>query len=187
MENLSSRRWTTIPALWYIKFRNDVLQLKPKTFIFMDCIACWWGWYGCSSPSTKGLHGLRYIFFNGPSLASWGSFLFFSNNKFVDFSSIQTGTDGVEGNHADHKTTTSVTRLSDLLVFGWLRREVFSPNCQHLGFFWRLLTQEYHHGHKALRPTRDILLWCRLSNILRFNLLKNLPTDGLSVTEIDAL
>ena len=163
------------------------LQLKPKTFIFMDCIACWWGWYGCSSPSTKGLHGLRYIFFNGPSLASWGSFLFFSNNKFVDFSSIQTGTDGVEGNHADHKTTTSVTRLSDLLVFGWLRREVFSPNCQHLGFFWRLLTQEYHHGHKALRPTRDILLWCRLSNILRFNLLKNLPTDGLSVTEIDAL
>ena len=34
-----------------------ILQLKPKTFIFMDCIAYWWGWYGCSSPSTKGLHG----------------------------------------------------------------------------------------------------------------------------------
>ena len=31
------------------------LQLKPKTFIFMDCIAYWWGQYGCSSPSTRGL------------------------------------------------------------------------------------------------------------------------------------
>ena len=33
------------------------LQLKPKTFIFMDWVAFWQGQYGCSSPSNKELHG----------------------------------------------------------------------------------------------------------------------------------
>ena len=23
----------------------------------MDWVASWWGWYGCSSPFSKGLHG----------------------------------------------------------------------------------------------------------------------------------
>ena len=35
------------------------LQLQPKTFIFMDCVATRWGQYGYSSPSTKGLHGFN--------------------------------------------------------------------------------------------------------------------------------
>ena len=25
-------------------------------FNFLDWVAYWWGWYGCSSPSTKGFH-----------------------------------------------------------------------------------------------------------------------------------
>ena len=30
------------------------LQLKPKTFIFIDWVGYWWGQNGCSSPPTKG-------------------------------------------------------------------------------------------------------------------------------------
>ena len=36
-------------------------QLKPKTFIHMDWVAYWHGWYGCSSPSTRGLHAYSHF------------------------------------------------------------------------------------------------------------------------------
>ena len=52
------------------------LQLKPKTFIFMDTVPYWWGQYGCSSPSTKGLRGTDSVTRMGEILQIWFVFEF---------------------------------------------------------------------------------------------------------------
>ena len=57
MEPFSIRRWTAVLVPWLIKFRNDALTAETKKINFMDWVAYWWGQSGCSSPSTKGLHG----------------------------------------------------------------------------------------------------------------------------------
>ena len=53
----------------------------------------------------------RIIFLNGPTPATFCLFLFFSSTNFTEktvcFSGIQTQIVGVEGEHADHLTTTT--------------------------------------------------------------------------------
>ena len=44
-------------------------QLKQKKFTFIDWVAYWRGQYGCSSPSTKVLHGYTHYHLSGCS--SW--------------------------------------------------------------------------------------------------------------------
>ena len=54
---------------------------------------------------------LNYLFLNGPTPASFCLFLLFTNTKFteetVGFSGIRTRIVRVEGEHADHFTTTT--------------------------------------------------------------------------------
>ena len=76
MENLRSRRGKSNKEMMF-------LQLKSKTFIFMDWVANWWSRYGFSSASTKGLHGL--VNFSKSECLSRPLFhnLFFLNRQFL--------------------------------------------------------------------------------------------------------